>query len=44
MHDSAPEEFKKRMLAEKKSGGGYLPGSSRTSAVPKSEKPCFQFH
>ena len=31
------------MLAKKKKDGGYLPGSSRNGAVPKSEKPCFQF-
>ena len=41
LHESAPEDFKKRMLAKKKKNGGYSPGFSRSGAVPKSEKPCF---
>ena len=31
------------MQAKKSNCGGYSSGSSRTAAVPKSEKPYFQF-
>ena len=39
VHEPAPEDFKKRMLAKKKKDGGYSLGSSRNGAVPKPEKP-----
>ena len=43
MYEGVPEEFKKRIQAKKNNGGGYSPASSCTAAVPKSEKPYFQF-
>ena len=39
VHEPALGDFKKRVLAKKKKDGRYSPGSSRSGAVLKSEKP-----
>ena len=43
VHESTPDDFKKRMLAKKKKDCGYSSGSSCNGAVPKAEEPYSQF-